>query len=51
MLKTIVNYGCKITYMTAKLHDCYKRKIFRRLLGIRTDNGKTSEICMLPPIG
>jgi len=54
MLKTILSFGCKITYMAAKddvVLRRYKRKIFKLLLGTKTDHGKTREICMLPPNG
>jgi hypothetical protein len=53
MLKTIVSSGRKITYMAAKDDVAlrrYKRKIFRLVLGTKTEHGKTREICMLPPI-
>jgi hypothetical protein len=53
MLKTVVSYGCKITYMAAKddvlLHR-YKGKIFRLALGTGTDHEKTRELCMFLPI-
>jgi len=53
MLKTIVSYECKRTYMAAKddvMLRRYKWKILRLVLGTRTGHGRTRELCMCPPI-
>jgi len=42
-----------MTYMVAKddfMLRRYKWKIFRLVLGTRTDHGKTRELCMFSPI-